>query len=111
MNLLVNAIAWYPGQPHVVTREMLGLLKGALIVDISCDEKGGVETCRPTKWENPTYEVDGVTHACIDNLPTAIAKESSEHLSEMIIPFVLEVANGAELETGLMTKEGECKFK
>ncbi len=111
-DILVNAISWYPGQPHVVTREMLGLMKKtALIVDISCDENGGIETCVPTKWANPTYEVDGITHACIDNLPTAIAKDSSEHLSSMILPFVLKVANGAELETGLMTKDGVCKFK
>ncbi len=112
MDILVNAIAWYPGQPHVVTREMLGLMKKtALIVDISCDENGGIESCVPTKWANPTYEVDGITHACIDNLPTAIAKDSSTHLSSMILPFVLKVANGSELGTGLMTKDGVCKFK
>jgi len=112
MDILINAIAWFPGQPHVVTKEMLGLMKkSALIVDISCDENGGIETCVPTKWANPTYEIDGITHACIDNLPTAIAKDSSEHLSEMVLPFVLKVANGNELGTGLMTKDGVCKFK
>ncbi|MCP4647265.1 MAG: hypothetical protein GY852_05930 [bacterium] len=111
-DILVNAISWFPGKSHVVTRKMLGLMKKtALIVDISCDENGGIETCVPTKWANPTYEVDGITHACIDNLPTAIAKDSSEHLSSMILPFVLKVANGNELRTGLMTKDGECKFK
>ena len=111
-DILVNAIAWFPGQPHVVTRKMLKLMKKtALIVDISCDEKGGIETCIPTKWANPTYEVDGVTHAAIDNLPTAIAKDSSEHLSGMIISYVLKVADGNELESGLMTKDGECTFK
>lgn len=111
-DILVNAIAWYPGQPHVVTKKMLGFMrKSALIVDISCDENGGIETCKPTKWENPTYEVDGIVHMCIDNLPTAIARDSSEHLSEMILQFVLEVANGKELETGLMTKGGESRFK
>lgn len=111
IDILVNAIAWSPGQPHVVTKEMLGLMKNALIVDISCDENGGVETCVPTKWANPTYEIDGITHACIDNLPTAIAKDSSTHLSSMILPFVLKVANNIELGTGLMTKDGVCKFK
>ena len=111
-DILVNAIAWFPGQPHVVTKEMLSLMKKtALIVDISCDEAGGIETCVPTKWAKPTYEVDGITHVCIDNLPTAIAKESSTHLSSMIISYVKKVANGTELKTGLMTKAGEVQFK
>ena len=111
-DILVNAICWFPGQPHVVTRKMLGLMKKtALIVDISCDEAGGIETCIPTHWDKPTYEVDGITHVCIDNLPTAIAKESSTHLSEMIIPYVLRVAKGEELKTGLMTKGGKVQFK
>ncbi len=112
MDILVNAITWNPGEPHVVTKKMLNLMKKtALIVDISCDEGGGIETCIPTKWVDPAYEVEGITHICIDNLPTAIAKEASTHLSSMILPYVLKVANNFELKTGLMTKNGKCTFK
>jgi len=80
-------------------------------VDISCDENGAVQTCIPTSWDNPTYKVRGITHFCIDNLPTAIPNGSSKHLSSMILPFVLTVANDAGLKTGLMTKNGAFEFK
>lgn len=111
-DILVNAVAWLPGLPHLVTREMLKLMKNsALVLDISCDEKGAVETCIPTTWGKPTYRVEGILHSCIDNLPTAIPKESSAHLSEMIFPFVLRVANQEKFEAGLMTKKGKIMFR
>ena len=112
IDILINGVDWYPGEPHIVTKEMLRIMKKpSLIVDISCDENGAVQTCIPTKWKNPTYKVSGVTHFCVDNLPTAIPKASSKHLSSMILEFVLKVANGTELKSGLMTKNGVFKFK
>jgi len=112
LDILVNAVTWLPGQPHLITKDMLKLMKkGALILDISCDKNGAVETCVPTTWDNPLYEVDGIMHSCIDNLPTAIARESSIHLSSMIFPFVLKVANKEELKAGLMTKNGKFVYK
>jgi len=111
LDILVNAILWNPGEAHLVSIKQLDLMKKtALIVDISCDEKGAVESCVPTKWSSPTYKANGITHVCIDNLPAAIPKEASEHLSSMILEFVLKVANGEELETGLMTKDGVFEF-
>lgn len=111
-DILVNAVSWSPGQPHLLKKEMLKLMKKtSLVLDISCDRNGAVETCIPTKWENPTYQVEGITHLCIDNLPSAIPHDSSVHLSSMIIPHVLRVAGGEELETGLMTKQGRFVFK
>jgi len=112
LDILVNAVTWEPGQPHLVAREMLKLMKKtALIVDISCDEKGAVETCTPTIWGNPTYKKEGITHFCIDNLPAAIPRESSIHLSSMILQFVLSVADGIELKSGIMTKNRVFEFK
>lgn len=112
LDILVNAVTWQPGEPHLVTREMLRLMKKtALIVDISCDRNGAVQSCIPTTWGNPTYKAAGITHICIDNLPAAIPKEASEHLSSMILPFVLMVASGVELKTGLMTKNGVFEFR
>ena len=112
LDILVNAVTWSPWEPHLVTRKMLKLMKkNALIVDISCDKNGAIETCVPTKWSSPTYKAEGITHFCIDNLPAAIPKEASVHLSSMILPFVLKVANGVELKTGLMTKNSVFEFK
>jgi alanine dehydrogenase len=90
---------------------MLKLMKKtAVIVDISCDENGAVESCIPTTWQKPTYVFNGITHFCVDNLPSAIPRDSSIHLSSMIIEHVLKVANGKELETGLMTKNGIFEY-
>ncbi len=112
LDILVNAVVWLPGQPRLVSREMLKLMKKtALIIDITCDEAGAIETCRPTSFKNPTYTEEGITHSCIDNLPTAISKEASTHLSSMIINHVLTVANGGELKTSLTTKDGKYVFQ
>lgn len=110
-DILVNAVSWLSGQPHLVTKNMLNLMKKtALILDISCDTNGAVETCVPTTWSKPLYRVNGIIHSCIDNLPSAIAKESSIHLSSMIFSSVLKVANKEEI-TGLMTKNGKFVYK
>jgi len=84
--------------------------KTAVIVDISCDTNGGIETCIPTTWENPTYSVEGVTHFCVDNLPSAIPRDASIHLSEMILPHVIKVAEDNDYSNGLMTKKGIFEY-
>jgi alanine dehydrogenase len=110
-DILINAIVWYPTDPSIVKRDMLKLMKKtAVIVDISCDKRGAVETCIPTTWDNPVYEEQGVAHMCIDNLPSAIPKESSMHLSTMILPYVISIANKEKFRAGLMTKDGVFKY-
>ena len=110
-DIIVNAVDWYPHEPRIITKDTLKLMKKtAVIVDISCDENGSIESCIPTTWQKPTYVFNGITHFCVDNLPSAIPRDSSIHLSEMIIPHVLKVANDAELETGLMTKNGVFEY-
>ena len=84
--------------------------KTAVIVDISCDKGGAVETCIPTTWDNPVYVEEDIAHMCIDNLPSAIPREASMHLSTMILPYILSVANGERLKTGLMTKDGVFQY-
>lgn len=111
-DILVNAVVWLPIEPRIVTKDMLSLMKKtSLIDDISCDEKGAVETCKPRSWGQPTYKVKGITHYCIDNLPTALPRAVSISLSRMILPYAIAVANGKDLKQGLMTKEGKIKFK
>jgi alanine dehydrogenase len=110
-DIIVNAVDWYPDEPHIITKDMLKLMKKtAIIVDISCDAGGAIQSCIPTNWDNPTYEVNGITHYCVDNLPSAIPRDASIHLSNMIIDSVLAVADGDVLETGLMTSEGVFEY-
>lgn len=110
-DIIVNAIDWYPGEPHLIKKTMLKLMKKtSVIIDISCDSNGGVETCIPTTWENPTYITEGITHFCVDNLPSAIPRDASMHLSDMIIEHVIKVANGDEYSNGIMTKNGIFEF-
>ncbi|MBW2980923.1 hypothetical protein KY360_05900 [Candidatus Woesearchaeota archaeon] len=112
VDILINAVVWYPTDPNIVRRSMLKLMKKtSVIADISCDKNGAVETCFPTTWENPAYEEEGITHMCIDNLPSAIPREASIHLSTMILPYVLSVANGERLKTGLMTMGGLFEYQ
>jgi alanine dehydrogenase len=95
IDLLINAVKWPPqSDEHIVTREMLGLMKNkALIVDISCDPAGAIETCVPTSHDQPTYVVDGIQHYCVDNLPSAVAKTASDALSNASLPYVLKIAD------------------
>ncbi|MFH2027824.1 MAG: hypothetical protein ABIJ08_01675 [Nanoarchaeota archaeon] len=110
-DIIINAVDWYPGEDRIITKEMLNLMKKtAVIIDISCDENGAIESCIPTTWQKPTYVFNGITHMCVDNLPSAIPRDAAIHLSSMIIDHVLMVANNKELETGMITKEGVFEY-
>jgi len=111
-DIVVNAIDWYPWEPRIIKKEMLKTMKEtAVIIDISCDVNGAIESSIPTSWENPTYVFDGITHFCVDNLPSVIPRDSSVQLSGMIIDHVIKVANSEELSTGLMTKDGVFEYE
>jgi alanine dehydrogenase len=83
---------------QLVTRDMLKTMKrGAVLVDISIDQGGCFETSRPTTHSDPVYEVDGVIHYCVANMPGAVARTSAFALNNATLPFVLKLANrGAE---------------
>jgi len=95
IDLLINAVKWPPqSDQHIVTREMLKLMKKtALIVDISCDPAGAIETCVPTSHGEPIYIVNGIRHYCVDNLPSAVAKTASYALSNASLPYVIKIAD------------------
>jgi alanine dehydrogenase len=79
--------------PFIVTREMLSLMKpGSVIVDVSIDQGGAAATSRPTTHENPVYEVDGVIHYCVANMPGAVPRTSTRALSLSTIDYVSEIA-------------------
>ncbi len=74
MDLVIGAVLVHGAKaPHVVTRAQLGLMKrNAVLVDVSIDQGGCFETSRPTTHSDPTYEVDGITHYCVANMPGAV---------------------------------------
>ncbi len=80
--------------PRLVTREQLGLMKRrAVLVDVSIDQGGCFETSRPTTHSDPTYEVDGVTHYCVTNMPGAVPITSTFALTNATLPYVLSLAD------------------
>ena len=80
--------------PHVITRAQLALMKsGAVIVDVSIDQGGCVETSHPTTHTEPTYQVDGITHYCVANMPGAVPITSTQALTNATLPYVLRLAD------------------
>jgi len=79
--------------PHVVSRAQLALMKRqAVLVDVSIDQGGCFETSRATTHTNPTYEVDGITHYCVANMPGAVPITSTYALTNATMPYVLSIA-------------------
>lgn len=93
-DLIVNCVLWPKHRnDHLIDKTMLSHLKPtAAIVDISCDTAGAIETCRPTTWSEPVYEVGGIRHFCVDNIPGAAPQTASAGYSRAILPFVSLIA-------------------
>jgi alanine dehydrogenase len=62
-------------------------------VDVSIDQGGCFETSRPTTHSDPTYEVDGITHYCVTNMPGAVGRTSTHALTNVTLPYALQLAN------------------
>ncbi len=94
-DLVIGAVLVHGARaPHVVTREQLGLMKRqSVLVDVSIDQGGCFETSRPTTHTNPTYEVDGITHYCVTNMPGAVPITSTYALTNATMPYVLALAS------------------
>jgi alanine dehydrogenase len=81
--------------PHLVSKEMIGLLRErSIIIDISIDQGGCFETSRPTRLSDPTYVVDGITHYCVPNLPSLVARSATYALGNIALPFIAALAEG-----------------
>jgi alanine dehydrogenase len=93
-DLVIGAVLVHGARaPHVVTRAQLGLMKpSAVLVDVSIDQGGCFETSRPTTHSDPTYQVDGITHYCVANMPGAVPITSTYALTNATIPYVLHLA-------------------
>ena len=93
-DLVIGAVL-IPGAraPKLVTRPMLSEMKrGAVIVDVAIDQGGCVETAHPTTHSDPVYEVDGVTHYCVANMPGGVPITSTKALTNATLPYVEAIA-------------------
>ncbi|MDP2681738.1 MAG: alanine dehydrogenase [Deltaproteobacteria bacterium] len=80
--------------PHLVTRDMIRRMKkGSVIVDVSVDQGGCVETIKPTSHSDPVYEVDGIIHYGVTNMPGAVPRTSTFALTNATLPYVVKLAN------------------
>ena len=101
--------------PKLVTRAMLkDMKKGAALVDVAIDQGGCFETSHPTTHANPTFEVDGIIHYCVANMPGAVPVTSAQALNNATLPFVIKLADKGlaafdrdpHIAAGLNVKDG-----
>src|SRR5687767_9819108 len=94
-DLVIGAVLVHGARaPYVVKRDQLSLMKErAVLVDVSIDQGGCFETSRPTTHSDPVYEVDGVTHYCVANMPGAVPVTSTFALTNATLPYVLALAD------------------
>ena len=107
--------------PKLIKREHLkNMKKGAVVVDVSVDQGGCIETCKPTTHDNPTFEIDGVVHYCVANMPGAVPYTSTFALTNATLKYGLKIANLGfekamreypELVPGVNTMNGKCVNK
>ena len=118
-DLVLGAVA-SPGQraPVLVTREMLrGMKPRSVVVDLAIDMGGCFETSRPTSFASPTYEVDGILHLCIPNLPSGAARTATQALTNATLPYLISLARDGfpqtvgrhpDLGRGIYLYRGRC---
>jgi alanine dehydrogenase len=119
---LVISTVLIPGDaaPKLIKRDYLGLMqKGSVIVDVAIDQGGSTETSRVTYHDNPVYEVDGILHYCVANMPGAVPRTSTIGLNQATLPFGLAIANlgfkeamsrDPGLANGLNTHQGKITY-
>jgi alanine dehydrogenase len=121
-DLVIGAVL-IPGAaaPKLVSRAQLGLMKqGSVLVDVAIDQGGCFETSKATTHQHPTYEVDGIIHYCVANMPGGVARTSTFALTNATLPFALQLADkGARramledehLRNGLNVHAGKITFE
>ncbi len=94
---IVNCILWDTSRTdHIIYKtDLKNLKKNALIIDISCDRNGGIETSIPTTIEDPVYTVDGVMHYVVDHTPSIFHKDATKSISEAAAPYINLLINEA----------------
>ena len=120
-DMIVGAVL-IPGAaaPKLISRAQLSELKpGAVLVDVAIDQGGCFETSKATTHHDPIYDVDGIMHYCVANMPGAVARTSTIALGNATMPFMLSLANkgwkkacsdDAHLKAGLNVHEGQLTY-
>ena len=111
-DVIVNCVLWdVMRKDHIIYRDDLKCMKrNSMIVDVSCDRNGGIETSIPTTIENPTYVVDGVMHYVVDHTPALFHKTFTWNNSEVIWKYINELQSenyDEVLSDALIIKDGE----
>jgi len=121
-DLVVGAVL-IPGAaaPRLITRDMLKFMKkGSVIADVAIDQGGCVETAKPTTHDDPIYEVDGIIHYCVANMPGAVPYTSTKALTNVTLPYALEIADkgyeiaakeNPEIAKGINILKGKVTYK
>jgi len=96
-DVLINAIFYSPSEEeerkYLIPKELVAQMeRGSVIIDVSADEPGAIETIKLTTLDNPAYEWQGIIHVAIPNLPSTVPRTSSCIFSKMVLPLVMEVA-------------------
>jgi alanine dehydrogenase len=118
-DLMIGAVAVRGERaPLLVTRPMLALMKPkSVVLDLSIDMGGCFETSRPTSFPEPAFEVDGILHFCVPNLPAAAARSATVALTNALLPYLIDIGHGdleravaasGELRRGLYLYRGNC---
>lgn len=107
--------------PHLIKRDMLkDMAPGTVLVDVSVDQGGCFETTRPTTHANPVYEVDGIIHYCVANIPGAVPITSTRALTNATLPYAIKLAEmgwkdackkHTDLREGLNVINGKLVYK
>jgi alanine dehydrogenase len=94
-DLVIGAVLVHGARaPYVIRREQLALMKpGAVLVDVAIDQGGCFETSRPTTHHEPTFEVDGIVHYCVANMPGAVPITSTHALTNATLPYAIALAD------------------
>src|SRR5439155_1120442 len=88
-----NVLQKEHGGKGVLLGGVPGTRRGRVVVDVAVDQGGCIETCRPTTHDNPTYEIDGVVHYCVANMPGAVAQTSTWALTNTTMAYALKIAD------------------
>lgn len=115
-DVVVNCVLWdVMRKDHILSREDVRRMKrGAMIIDVSCDRGGGIETSIPTTFEAPTYTAEGVLHYVVDHTPSIFYKTFTYDNSKVIYPYIEMLVSGTPdrvlqdamiLENGVITDD------
>ncbi|NKB35337.1 MAG: alanine dehydrogenase [Pseudomonadales bacterium] len=125
-DLIIGAVL-IPGAaaPKLITRDMLKIMRpGTVMVDVAIDQGGCFETSMPTTHANPIYEVDGIIHYCVANMPGGVPRTSTMALTNATLPYIIKLANqgpvqallddehfldGLNVHNGMVTMEAVAK--